>query len=383
MNKKGLTRDFRVTAVFDFFKRVSGVFTRALDFLTQPRFSLKEQVFFAKRLSFLITAGVTPIEGLGVLREQATSQSHALVLDHLLKDVTSGQSLAKSFAKFPKVFSDFAVHIINVGESSGTLSQNLEYLAEELKKRQSLRHKVVGACVYPALITLATLGITAFLMLYLFPKIMPIFTSLRAALPLSTRIVMALSVFLQQWGLVIIGLLALFIVGFSIALGRSSALHLVFDRLLLSVPIIGTMIQYYNIANISRTLGLLLKSGARLSEALPIAADTTKNLVFKQECTHLAVSVARGEKISSYLRKKRHRFPDIFSHMVAVGEKSGTLSQTLSYLSEMYENEVEDFTKNLSTLVEPMLMICMGVLVGFVAIAIITPIYSITQSLHG
>ncbi len=383
MSNKSLVQDVRIKAIVAFLKRMYEICIRSFDFLTQPRFSLKEQVFFAKRLSFLVVAGVTPVEGLSILREQMISQSHALVLDHILRDVTSGQSLAKSFAKFPEMFSDFAVHIIKIGESSGTLSQNLEYLAEELKKKQSLRRKIVGACVYPALITLATLGIIAFLMLYLFPKIMPIFISLRTTLPLSTRIVMTLSVFFQHWGLLIIGLLTIFIFGFGIALGRHKELHLVFDRVLLQVPIIGTMIQYYNIANISRTLGLLLKSGVSLSEALTIAADATKNLVFRQECTQLAASVTRGEKVSSYLRKRRHRFPDIFSHMVAVGEKSGTLSQTLSYLSEMYENEVEDFTKNLSTLIEPALMICMGVLVGFVAIAIITPIYSITQNLHG
>jgi len=346
------------------------------------RFSLKDQVFFAKRLSFLMNAGITAVEGLYVLRDQAATKSHARVLDLILVDVTSGQSLAKSFAKFPRAFSDFSIHIIKIGESSGTLSQNLEYLAEELKKKQLLRRKVVGAFIYPALITVATLGITAFLLLYLFPKITPIFTSLNAELPLSTRIVMLLSVFFQHWGLLVLVTVALFIFGFSVALKRSPRFHLLFDRAVLKTPIVGTMLQYYNIANISRTLGLLLKSGVRLSEALPITADTTKNLVYKQKCIQLGTVVDRGEKVSSFLQKEKKVFPDIFSYMVAVGEKSGTLSKTLVYLSDMYESEVEDFTKNLSTLIEPALMIFMGLLVGFVAISIITPIYSITQNLH-
>lgn len=382
MNKK-ITQDFRVKAVLTLCRRFSGASGRFLGSLQESRFSLKDQVFFAKRLSFLINAGVTPVDGLGVLREQATSKGQARVLDLILIDVMNGQTLAKSFAKFPKVFSDFTIHIIKVGESSGTLSQNLEYLAEELKKKQLLRRKVISAFIYPALITLATLGITAFLMLYLFPKIMPIFVSLHTALPLPTRIVMSLSLFFQKWGLLILGLLTLFIIGFLIALADSKKLHMAFDRTILRIPVIGVMIRYYNVANMSRTLGLLLKSGVRLSEALPITADTTKNLVFKQECNKLAEVVDRGEKISTHLRKKKHLFPDIFSHMVAVGEKSGTLSKTLTYLSEMYENEVEEFTKNLSTLIEPALMIFMGLLVGFVAISIITPIYGITQNLHG
>lgn len=369
-------QNFRVKTVSDFFNQLLVV-------LQESKFSLKDQVFFAKRLSFLINAGVTAVDGLHVLREQAVAKSHARVLDLILIDVKNGQSLAKSFAKFPKMFSNFSVHLIKVGESSGTLSQNLEYLAEELKKKHLLRRKVIGAFVYPALITVATLGITAFLMLYLFPKIIPILTSLRATLPLSTRMVMSISVFFQHWGLLVIGLLVTFIVSFVVAIHRSERLRMVFDRMLIRLPIIGMMIQYYNIANLSRTLGLLLKSGVRLPEALPIVADTTGNLVYKRECKNLSEVVDRGENISSYVRKNRKIFPDIFSHMVAVGEKSGTLSKTLTYLSEMYENEVEDFTKNLSTLIEPALMIFMGLLVGFVAISIITPIYSITQNLHG
>ncbi len=355
---------------------------RSLMGFQESRFSLKEQVFFAKRLSFLISAGIPAVEGLHVLREQTSSKGQIRVLDHILQDLANGQSLAKSFAKFPKVFSEFSIHIIKVGESSGTLSQNLEYLADELKKKQQLRRKVIGAFVYPALITVATLGITAFLMLYLFPKIMPIFTSLHATLPLSTRIVMSLSLFFQHWGLLTVGLFILGVIGLSMAIKRSAPLHMLFERGVLRIPVIGTMMQYYNIANISRTLGLLLKSGVRLSEALPITADTTKNLIFKRECRRLGEVVDRGEKVSTYLRKRQNIFPNIFSHLIAVGEKSGTLSETLVYLSEMYEHEVEDFTKNLSTLIEPALMIFMGVLVGFIAISIITPIYGITQNLH-
>ena len=148
------------------------------------------------------------------------------------------------------------------------------------------------------------------------------------------------------------------------------------------IPVLGRVMVSFNVANAARTMGLLLKSGITLSEALPIVADTTKNLVYKRQFVALCAVVNRGEKISTQLRRNRGLFPDIFSHMVAVGERSGTLSETLVYLSEMYEAEVEDFTKNLSTLIEPALMIFMGILVGFVAISIITPIYGITQNLH-
>ena len=358
------------------------IMARLRESLQATRFTLKDRVSFAKRLSFLMSAGIPIVDGLHVLREQATSKGQARVLDLVLVDVTNGQSLSNTFAKFPKAFDEFSIHIIKIGESSGTLAQNLEYLADELKKAQLLRRKVVGAFIYPALITVATFGITAFLMLYLFPKIMPVFASLHTELPLPTRVVMALTVFLQHWGLVVVALLVVAAIGFSIALKRSKPFHKMFDRIVLKIPVVGTMIQFYNISNVSRTLSLLLKSGVKVSEALFITSDTTKNLVYKEECRNIAEVVSRGERVSSYLRKRPGTFTDVFAHLVAVGEESGTLSKTLSYLSEMYESEVEDFTKNLSTLIEPVLMILMGLLVGFIAISIITPIYSITQNLH-
>ncbi len=294
----------------------------------------------------------------------------------------NGQSLSRSLGKFPHVFGDFAINIIKIGESSGILSENLDYLADELKKKQALRRKVVGALVYPALITCATLGITIFLMVYLFPKIMPIFTSLHMALPLSTRIVIFLSNGLRNYGIFILLGLIVAIIAFVVMFRRSARLRFRYDQWLLKLPFLGVMIQSYNLANGARTMGLLLKSGITLSDALPITADTTANMVYKAEFRKLAEVVNRGEKISSHLLRNRTLFPDILSQMIAVGERSGNLSNTLVYLSELYESEVEEFTKNLSTLIEPILMIFMGLLVGFIAISIITPIYGITQNLH-
>lgn len=350
--------------------------------LGSPRLSLKEQVFFAKRLSFLINAGVTLVEGLSMMREQARGRSQKKMLDQVLADVMAGQSLSRSFGKFPRVFNDFTVSIVKVGESSGTLATSLEYLAEELKKKQILRRKVVSAFIYPALITAATFSITAFLMLYLFPKIMPIFTSLRAELPITTKIVMGGSIFLQHYGLVFLLSIIVVVIAVSVALKRSKKLHLWFDHMLLKLPVVGSVILYYNVANTTRTLGLLLKSGVRLSEAIIITGETTRNLVYRQQFEALAAVVNRGERISNHLKRHRGAFPDMLSHMIAVGERSGTLSDTLVYLSDMYDHEVDEFTKNLSTLIEPALMIVMGVIVGFIAISIITPIYGITQNLH-
>jgi type IV pilus assembly protein PilC len=345
-------------------------------------FSLKQRTSFAKRLAFLVDAGVPIVEALTILHAQGKPGTEERVLARIVEDTASGQALSKSLSRFPKFFDDFAVKLVKVGESSGTLSQSLVYLADELRKRQQLRSKVVGAFVYPAVLVCATVGITVFLMVYLFPKIMPIFASLHTELPLSTKIVIFLSTFLQHWGLLLlIGIIA-FVMLTSLALKKSETLRYIRDDMVIRMPIIGSVMRSYNAANGSRTLGLLLKSGMRLSDALPVTADTTRNLVYKRLYTELAEAVIRGERISVPIMKERTYFPEMFGHMVAVGERSGTLSETLVYLSEMFDAEVDDFTKNLSTLVEPILMVVMGIIVGFIAISIITPIYGITQNLN-
>jgi type II secretory pathway component PulF len=371
--------------VGDFFGRIGKAlsdFQERVELSSAPSLSVKEQAFFVKRLSFLIKASVPILESLDMVSKQVTSRGYARVIQSVMKDVANGMSLAKSLGKFPKIFGDFGINIIKVGESSGTLSQNLDYLADELKKRQNLKQKVMGAFVYPAVITVATLGITGFLVLYLFPKIMPIFSSLNMELPMTTKIVIAVSTFLQTSGLWLILGIIIFFALFAFALKKSKSFHFLFDGWVLRAPVLGQMMRFYNLANATRTLGLLLKSGLTLAEALPLTADTTQNLVYKSEYRKLGESVQRGERISAYLAKSPDYFPAIMTQMIAVGERSGSLSNTLVYMSDLYEAEVDDFTKNLSSLIEPAMMVIMGVIVGFVAISIITPIYGITQNLH-
>lgn len=349
---------------------------------TSPKLSLKEQMFFAKRLAFLVNASVPILESLSMLSEQSKSRRYTRVMGSVLADVTQGYSLARALGRFPNIFGDFGINIVRIGESSGTLSQNLEYLADELKKSDTLRRKVLGALVYPAVITVATLSITGFLTLYLFPKIMPIFTSLHMELPLSTKIVIGVSSFLQAWGLLTLGIVIALGIAATIAVKKSEKLRYLLDSWTLKLPVAGDMIRYFNLATATRTLGLLLRSGVTLAEALPLTADTTKNLIYKEQYRQLSEAVIRGERISGYMFKEPDLFPVIATQMVAVGERSGNLSSTLVYLSELYEAEVDDFTKNLSSLVEPALMVMMGLLVGFIAVSIITPIYGITQNLH-
>ncbi len=347
------------------------------------RMSSKEQAFFIKRLSFLIRAGIPVLDSLIMIREQTRKKGYSKVINAVITDISNGQKLSTSLAKYPSMFSDFSINIIGFGESTGILSENLEYLADELQKKQILRKKVVGAFIYPLVVTVATFGIAGFLMIYLFPKIIPVFTSLHIKLPFSTRMVIFLSDFIRTNGLYLFLALIVISVTFALLLKKNNFFRYYFDKYTLKIPLIGSVLRDYNLANSTRTIGLLLKGGVTVSDAIPIAEKTSGNLIYKEEFRNLSVYINRGDKISAYLDTRRHLFPDILSQIISVGERSGNLSNSLIYLSELYEREVDDFTKNISSLIEPALMVFMGIMVGFIAISIITPIYSITQNLHG
>lgn len=346
------------------------------------RFSVKEQTLFAKRLSFLIKAGVPVLECLHMIRRQTKSRGKAQVFDKVIHDVSNGQFLATSLGKHGRLFGDFTVNLIRVGEQSGILSQNLNYLADELTKKHALQRKVRGALVYPLFITIATLGVTSLLTVFIFPKIMPIFASLNVTLPLTTRILLAVSTYLQNFGLLTIALFAIFVLILAILRRYFYAVQYWGDRLLLAMPLAGMIARTYNLANFCRTLGLLIKSGIHLTEALHITSETTKNLVFREAYAKIAKNVIKGEPMSRSLEKNAKLFPDMLTHMIHIGETTGNLPQTLLYLSELYEAEVDEQTKNLSNSIEPILMMTMGILVGLIAVSVITPIYEITKTLQ-
>jgi type II secretory pathway component PulF len=345
------------------------------------RLSTRDQMFFARRLSFLVGSGVPLLESLEVLLEQASSRALTRVLARTVEDVRNGKSLAAALGRFSGQFGEFAVNIIRVGESGGALAVNLRHLAEELEKKDALRKKVVSALVYPVFITIATLGVTGLLTVYIFPKITPIFNSLNVDLPLTTRLLIGVSTFLREHGLALIGACVVLAAAL-VVLHRSVRVFRVFwDRLILTLPIAGGMVQYYNMATLSRTLGLLLKSGTSIVEALYTTRDTTRNLIYFAELDRAIAHVQGGENVSAHFRKHRGLFPPMVSHLVAIGERTGNLADTFIYLSEFYESEIDTSAKNLSNALEPALMIMMGVLVGFVAVSVITPIYEITQTL--
>ena len=345
------------------------------------RFSSKEQTLFAKRLAFLVRAGVPLVTGLQMIKKQMGSKRKTQILEFIIADVESGKDLATSLSRFRTMFGGFTINIVRAGESGGILHQNLNYLAEELKKRHALKKKVVGALVYPLFIMAATLVVAGLLVLFVFPKIIPVFKSLQFELPLSTKILLAVSSFLLAYGLwLILGVIVCMIL-FGILNRKVLPVRRIVHTIILHIPLLGKMVQTYQLTNFTRTLGLLLKSGIRITSALTIVSDTTENVLYREAFLKISDEVATGRKLSSELTKRSRLFTALVPEMVAIGETSGNLSETLLYLSDMYENELDELTRGLSNAIEPVLMIFMGLIVGFIAISIITPIYGITQSL--
>ncbi len=345
------------------------------------RFSTKDQILFAKRLAFLIEAQVPLVEALAIIRDQSHPRTLPLY-NTILEDISAGKYLSASLGRHPHLFGAFTIAIIRIGEHSGTLGPSLVYLAEELEKAHALRSKVKSALIYPLFIVSATVIVISLLTVFIFPKIMPIFISLNVTLPLTTRALLSISSYLQHWGFATLLVFGAFLVLVQSLRRLHEPTHRASDALILHLPIIGPLTRTYNGTHFCRTLGLLLKSGLQLSTALVIVAETTTNLVYKNIFIKISKRVTLGEELAPNIETYHSLFPDMIPKLVAVGEKTGNLSETLEYLARFYESEVDAKTKNLSSVLEPALLLGMGLAIGIVAISVITPIYEVTKNLH-
>jgi type IV pilus assembly protein PilC len=271
--------------------------------------------------------------------------------------------------------------LVKVGETSGNLADTLLYLSQELKKQREVNHRVRGALIYPLVILFVTVAITIFLTVFIFPKILPIFVSLKIQLPVTTRFIISLLTFFSEYGLYVLAGLIGFVVLIKLML-MVKKVHFWFDAILLRVPFISRILIAVTMTNFMRSLAVLLKSSMALIDALEVAKGTFHNLYYRALVDDMIARVKRGEEIGRALVGHPKLFPSMVVGMIQVGERTGTLEENLLYLAEYYEGEVDDIVKNLTTTLEPFLLLLMGFVVGFVALSIITPIYKITQEVR-
>ncbi|KKU91256.1 MAG: Type II secretion system F domain protein [Microgenomates group bacterium GW2011_GWA1_48_10] len=339
-------------------------------------------LLFTKHLSVMIKAGIPLAEALEILRDQTQNPAFKKVLVTVSTEIRNGQSLTKTLALFPKIFNPFYLSLVSVGEQAGDLEVNLEYLATQLQKNYEFKKKVQGAMLYPSFVIVVALLMGSAMAIFVLPQLAGLFTSLDVDLPTSTRILIFVADLMKKHGLIIIpGLFAVFFL--TTFLVKTPAVKPLWQRFLINLPIFGLFIKNVESANFCRSLGLMLKSGLTLSKALEIAREATDNTIFKEYIEGIEKAVDKGHTIESELSKKKYQhFPLIVSKMIGVGEKTGKLDETLLYLGDFFEEEVDSMAKNFPTILEPILLVIIALMVAFMALAIISPIYQFTASIH-
>lgn len=351
--------------------------------LSWGRVSATEKLLFIKHLLAMTKAGISLVEALEVISEQTASKKFKKIVLDLKEGIIAGQRLSFVLAKYQKIFNPLFINIIKVGEESGTLQENLEYLASDLENRLDLQRKIKSAALYPMIIIGATFGLGLILAYFVLPKITRLFKTLKFELPLTTKILLKVAAVMDQYGTIILGGVILGIILGKIIL-TSKPVRPIWHWLILKFPLIGKITRNYNLALISRTFSILLKSGLPVDYALNITADTISNYIYRKKLKSSISLVQKGEKISEILarvKQSKHKpfFPLLATKMINVGETTGQLQDSLEYLAKYYEKEVDLATKNLSNIIEPILLLAVGLIVAFIAISIITPIYQVTS----
>lgn len=339
----------------------------------------KEKIFLAKYLAVMIHAGIPIREAMTALLEQANTPSLKFVLGTCIKDIEGGQVLAHCLGQFPRVFDAFFTNVVAVGEESGTLSESLGYLSTQLEKSRELIAKVRGALIYPIIVFVGAIGIGVYLSFFMLPKLIPLFASLGSNLPPTTRALLAFTGFVRAYWPFLFGFVIVAIIGI-IILWRVRRVRKIIHHVFILLPVFGAMVKQVQITQLSRILGTLLTAGVKVVPALRITADSMGNLVYQEELHGVANAVERGETIADEMKLRKNIFNQTTISMARVGESTGKLSDSLLTLANFTETEVDHDIKNLSGLIEPIVLIVVGLIVGFVAMAVITPIYQLTQA---
>jgi len=341
--------------------------------------SLEQKALFVKHLAVMMKSGLTISEILHV-EEETTSGRLRGALRKVRKSVEAGHSLSDAFKLFPKIFPQLLVSAVYTGESSGTLSDNLEHVALQLQKEKELVSKIRGAMLYPVIVLAAAVILGLGLALVVLPKITTIFSGLDITLPFTTRMLIAFSNFMESYGLEFVVASVAFVF-FIIWVLRSRMMQPITHWVLLRMPVVQRISKGANAARFCRTLGTLIGSGVTIEESLDIIGKTMSNYHYRRSIGSVNKRVIGGARLSVSLEDFPGLYPRIIVSMIRVGEESGRLDEVCSYLGEFFEEEVDAATKSLSAVIEPVLLIIIGLVVGFLALSVITPIYEITGSI--
>ncbi len=348
--------------------------------LKLSRVPLKERLFFVQHLGLMLKAGISLSTALQTLSKQTKNKFFIKILDDLSKKVESGKTFAESLAKWDYVFGEMFISMIEAGEISGKLEEVLGQLFIQMKKDHQLISKVKGALTYPAVILIAMGGIGTFMMIVVVPKITVMFKDMDAELPIATKIIIKVSDTLRTNGVLSAIILALFIIILSKILKTEKGKYY-FQLLLLNTPIFGPIAKKINLARFARNISSLLKTDIPIIKTFQITAQVLGNVHYRAAILEMAQRIKKGGKLGEVINSNPKLFPPIVAQMVSIGEETGELDSILVELAEFYEEEVDQVMENMPTIIEPVLILFMGVAVGGVAVAIIMPMYALTSAI--
>ena len=342
-----------------------------------PALSTTDVAMMTRQLATLLVAGLPLVEALGVMVDQTEKKSVKSLMADIREEIRGGASFSAVLGSYPREFSQIYVHMVRAGEASGALDQILFRLAEFLEKQLALKHKVTNAILYPALMLIVGVSVLFFLMTFVVPKITAVFTSLKQALPWPTVVLMTISHFLADYWAVILGGVGLIVWAVRRAL-KTEAGQIKADRWLLKVPLIGEVARMVAISRLTSTLATMLASGVQLLDAMDVAKRVMNNRVLEHAVEGARQNIREGETIAEPL-KRSGEFPALVTHMVAVGERSGEMEEMLRRIGHIYDGEVDRVITRFTSLLEPIMILVMGVLVFFIVVAILMPIFEMGQ----
>ena len=335
----------------------------------------KHLAIYTRQFSTMIDAGLPIVQCLTILSEQSESKVLRPITAAIARDVEGGSTLADAYRKYPRTFDDLYVNMLQVGEAAGVLDVVLQRLATYIEKASSLKRKVKGAMVYPATIISVAILVIIFMMTFVIPTFAQMFAGLGAELPLPTKIVLWMSDFTRRYLLLILAGL----IGFVFALRgyyRTERGSMVIDRFMLRVPVVGTLVRKVAVARFTRTLGTLVSAGVPILEGLRITARSAGNRVVEKAVMQAREAVTAGRALSEPLRGAPV-FPPMVIHMISVGESTGALDQMLSKIADFYDDEVDTAVGTLMSLLEPVMIVVLGVIIGGLVVAMYLPIFRI------
>ncbi len=339
-----------------------------------------DKIFFTRHLFTMLESGIALDHAVKITAEQINNQKFKAVLEDIHARLRQGQTFYSALGQHPRFFSNFFINLVKVGEKSGKLEEVLFYLLEQQESDYELLTKSRGAMIYPSIIITALLVMVTFMMVFVVPKVTGVLTQYDVDLPIATKVLIAISKFLISYGIFLIPVIALLAFAFRKWIKTNKGKH-VWHSFLLKIPRLNKMIVEFNLARLARSMSALLKSGVSFDEAMELAASVSNNVMFQDSLRVGIPFIQKGVGFSEVLKGYPKLYPPITTRMVEVGERSGKLDHMLSRLATFYEKSVTTSIGNLASVIEPVLLLCIGFAVAFVAIAVLTPIWKFSETI--